>query len=374
MVGLLLLVLDTGIWNLELVIFVQQTMPRGGTSRADLAANAASDTDTRSGSEFDEEFEELTEDQQEFADYLQATLGIPDAIAAALRDQGLQVFDDLNDLTKSDMDQICKNCRKPGGGGNGVQLGQVQEKRLKMLLYFKRFLIKIQREFTVALATMANLTRAYALYEREKTHDEVEVADPIQFTKEEQAREVIESLENYFSLKYGTAKVPLSYVTRPNAEAPDGNADPGFGNYSSMIDEAIERSRHTGEDFADDNKMVWEVLRKSCHGGAGWAWIKKYKNSKNGRQALIDLKDHYMGRDHQSKIKAQAADIVKSAYYDGKARNFSFSSLQQGLTALLRIWRTLGLRSMVSPRQRQRRSASCLRLSTTLGWKHPSQS
>ena len=169
--------------------------------------------------------------------------------------------------------------------------------------------------------------------EREKTHEDAEVADPIQFTKEEQAREVIESLENYLSLKYGTAKVPLSYVTRPSVEAPTGDDDPGFGNYPSMIDEAIQRSRHEGEDFADDNKMVWEVLRKSCHGGAGWAWIKKYKNSKDGCQALIDLKDHYMGRDHQSKIKAQAADIIKSAYYDRKARNFSFSKFASRLNS-----------------------------------------
>ena len=271
--------------------------------------------------------------QQTFTNYLLNTLGISNAIATALREQGLGQFNDLNDLTKSDMDQICKNCKKPGGGGNGVQLGQMQEKRLKMLLYFKRFLHKIQRPFTTQLASMANLTRAYALYEREKTHEDAEIADPIQFTKEEQAREVLESLENYFSLKYGTAKVPLSYVTRPDVRPPAGDNDPGFGNYTSMIDEAIQRSRHDGEDYADDNKMVWEVLRKSCHGGAGWAWIKKYKNSKNGRQALIDLKDHYMGRDHQSKIKAHAADIIKSTYCDGKARNFSFSKFASRLNS-----------------------------------------
>ncbi len=233
--------------------------------------------------------------RQTFTNYLRNTLGISNTIATALRQQGLELFGDLNDLTKADMDQICKNCRKPGGGGDGVQLGQVQERRLKMLLYFKRYLHKIQRRFTPQLASMDNLTRAYALHEREKTHEEAEVADPIQFTKEEQAREVLESLENYFSLKYGTAKVPLSYVIRPEVRPPTGDNDPGFGNYTSMINEAIQRSRHDGEDFADDNKMVWEVLRKSCHGGAGWAWIKKHKNSKNGRQALIDLKDHCMG-------------------------------------------------------------------------------
>ncbi len=32
-----------------------------------------------------------------------------------------------------------------------------------------------------------------------------------------------------------------------------------------------------------------------------------------------------MGGDHQSKLKAQAADIAKSACHDGKARNFSHS-------------------------------------------------
>ena len=74
--------------------------------------------------------------------------------------------------------------------------------------------------------------------------------------KEELAWKVIESLENCFSSKHGTDKVPLSYDTVPSAEAPNGDDGPGFGKCNSMIDEAIQRSQHCGEDFADGNKMV----------------------------------------------------------------------------------------------------------------------
>ncbi len=92
--------------------------PRSRSSARSSARSVAEDVVAA-----EEAAEELDQQlRQTFTNYLRDTLGISNTIAVALRQQGLVVFGDLNDLTKADMDQICKNCRKPGGGGDGVQL------------------------------------------------------------------------------------------------------------------------------------------------------------------------------------------------------------------------------------------------------------
>ena len=150
-----------------------------------------------------------------FRNYVRNTLTFSQAAVEALALQGVTDFEHLDHLTKPDMDQICKNIKKPGGDGHGVLLGQLQEKRLKMLLYFKKFLIKIQRPFTVQIATVPNLIRTYALYEREKTHEEAEITEPKKFTKDGEVRVVFESIDHYLSKKLGTAKVPLPTLLGP---------------------------------------------------------------------------------------------------------------------------------------------------------------
>ncbi len=92
-------------------------------------------------------------------------------------------------------------------------------------------------------------------------------------------------------------KVPLSCATGPSAEAPNGDDGPGFGKCTSMIDEAIQRpqhygedsmideaiqrSQHCGEDFADGNKMVESL-------GSPVMWEQDGLGSRSTRTASVD--------------------------------------------------------------------------------------
>lgn len=188
-------------------------------------------------------------------------------------------------------------------------------------------MIRIQRAFTAAGATLARVNATWKIYEQEQ-EDEAEVEEPDKFLKHDEARKVIENIDNYLLVKVGAAKVSLAYVVRDTVELPENvpnNAepDPGFGR-PDAVKEMIRRTRHDGDDYETDNLAVWELLWKVMHGGPGWNWIKTHARSRNGRAAYIAMKSHYFGTSYQSKIKSAADSTLDTIFFDGKARNFTF--------------------------------------------------
>jgi hypothetical protein len=57
----------------------------------------------------------MAANQTALNNYLQDTLGFPQALAHALNAQGLDGFDILVNLTDKDIKDMCANVRKPGG-------------------------------------------------------------------------------------------------------------------------------------------------------------------------------------------------------------------------------------------------------------------
>jgi hypothetical protein len=273
----------------------------------------------------------------ELNNYLNNVLQIvQQPVREALNDQGLNAFAALSTLEEDDIKRICDTIRKPGGTiinpnaaivgqpptipNPGVAIGQVYEKRLKMLRYFVYHMTRIQRvPFNIAMASLANLGAIYLL--KDNDEDDDKPTPPEALKKIENVRVVIEDLDAYLLKLRGRSGCPLMYVCRDEVALPA--VDLGFG-LPTYREEMVLRAPHFGQYYQDDNVQVWNIVRKICHDGPGWNWISAFARSQNGRAAYIALKTHYLGDSYRARIRSMADAKLDTAYYDGKARNFTF--------------------------------------------------
>jgi hypothetical protein len=131
----------------------------------------------------------------------------------ALNEQGLNAFDAFATPEEDDIKQICDTIRKPGGiiinpnaaiagqpptiPNPGVAIGQVYDKRLKMLRYFVFHMTRIQRvPFPVAMANLANLGPIYLLKKKDDDNDNKPTV-PEALKKIENVCVVIKDLDAY---------------------------------------------------------------------------------------------------------------------------------------------------------------------------------
>lgn len=277
-------------------------------------------------------------------DYLLNVIRITDGnIRQAVNDQGLVAFDDFFNLTESDVEEICSNVRKPGGmmvnpnvqvlnlpgvpmmiANPGLPLGHLFEKRLKMLRYYMFHLKRIQRlPINLVQATLADITSVYVLKESDKNEGTVDL--PSQFQKIDNARVILEDLDDYLLRKRGEFGVPLSYITRFEVALPPMYEDPGFGQ-PNYVEEMIRRAPHVGPEWQIDNVAVWNVIRHVTHDGPAWNWVSRFARTGNGRDAYLALKTHFLGESYQERIRAQADARLDNAFFDGRNRNFTYES------------------------------------------------
>lgn len=146
-----------------------------------------------------------------FQQYLRNTLGLTASIVNAIEQQGLSDFPDFLDLKDTDIDKVAENVRKPGGvvpnpnpgrgrpptiPNPGVQLGHILVIKLKKLRYYIDHLRRTQRlPFDDQVATLDMISNVYKLKECDETEDNLSL--PLPLTKIENARVVIESMDDY---------------------------------------------------------------------------------------------------------------------------------------------------------------------------------
>lgn len=274
----------------------------------------------------------------EFNAYLQDVLRIDSPfVRAGLNEQGLTSFGDFETLTEKDVTQICANVRKPGGAimnpvagrgippqipNPGVLVGHAVEMRLKYLCYFVKHLVRTQRmPFNPAEHDLNRLQNVYRLKETEDADEDTELTLPSPLTKIDTVRVTLENLDDYLRRKLGDSGCPLAYVTRENAALPA--VDPGFG-LPTFAEEMISRAPLHGVSYQRDNTVVWNVIRHVTHGGPAWNWVSSHQRACDGRAAYMALKVHYLGETFTTRLRAHADSRIESAFYDGKARNFTF--------------------------------------------------
>jgi hypothetical protein len=288
-------------------------------------------------------------DLEAFNNYLNLTLGIVDpAVRAALNTQGLVSFESFVGLEPSDLTNLGASLRKPGGTipnpvearraevptipNPGVTVGFLSERNLELLRYYVQHCVRIQRILVMQEMTVGRLNNIYKLKENEEVLKKETVDLPEKILKIDDVRNNIEDLDDYLMRKRGESGLPLAYVTRDTVEPPA--VDPGFG-LPTFIQEMVDRGDHNQPAYQNDSIEVFNVIRHMTHGGLAWSWVSAFNRTKNGRDAYIALKSHYLGESYQARIKTAADAVLTKTYYDGQ-RSFTFeqyiSVLQKAFT------------------------------------------
>jgi hypothetical protein len=302
--------------------------------------------------EVDEEGQEIQEDAMDILQYMRDTLRLSNLVSTtALRDGGLDNFEDLIDTTDDKIIAVVKNTRRPGGYilgagagaalvvNRGINFTEKDCLRVRQLGHYCYHMDRIQQPFVAEDATLPVLKALWITFTIESDCKAIEVPEPDPLTKMENIRTFIDSLDHYMTNKRGIDGVPLAYLVRKDVDPPNADDDPEAYGQPTFADELIRRAKHEGNpSYQVDNQVLLSVIRKLTVGGFAWSWVSSCARSQNSREAYLQLKTHYLGKSLQDKIQSDADMILENTFYDGKARNFTFEAyctrLKQAFTDL----------------------------------------
>ena len=134
----------------------------------------------------------------------------------------------------------------------------------------------------------------------------------------------------YLAQVRGEATTYLSYLIRdhemPTQEMLDKTYTGDNPDYAS-IDEALHDTiRFTHAIAKKDNRKLYFILQQLFVGGEAEVFIKRYKNTQDGRKAYIAARDAGTGDAAKTTDVAQANAIIQSYKFSGEKRNYTFEN------------------------------------------------
>jgi hypothetical protein len=240
--------------------------------------------------------------------YLQDVLEIDPTVAnsdlrQAIMDQGLDDFDTMHLFTEDQLKDAFHIIKSPGGflpgvlnvRNRGFNITTGHQTRIKQMVYYARYSERVQRDWDDPDNNTLQEVWSHKTVSEGYDND---VDVPSKMSNIKDIKQTIENLESYFSQKLGQDQIPLAYVTRDIISLPgEGIAadedDPGLG-LPDFMTEMIRRSRHNGQYWDSNKSLVWRTVRAVFYGTEVFAYIKKFEIRRNGRDAYISIKGHYV--------------------------------------------------------------------------------
>ena len=273
-----------------------------------------------------------------FNNYLSTVLHFNVHQRNALYEQGVPDLDGLRVLSDEDIHSMCTNIRRiplapvppAGRGGRGAgaagqqaSIPQVKERILKILAWYLRHLVRIQRDFDEDAVTEDFLRLAGDVKEMEEEARKKKRDIPVKMKSSANIRTTLDELDNYFMSSLAANGAPLSYVLRDSVASEEWDGDGGFvANFDSR--EMVAHSPHTPPFYRNNNAKVWHAIQQVMRDTEGWPWISMFKRARDGRAAYFAIKAHSLGLSSRSTIKEKAEAAIDNTYYDGNKKHFSF--------------------------------------------------
>ena len=249
--------------------------------------------------------------------------------ANALSSNGWESMSDFIGFSTKDIQNWIDSLARRGRGP--INIPQVRSRGIFATAYWvNRKNLRgdpiVAADFTAAELRTALLD--YPIYDREIEADDT--ADKPDLFKYEKWIDWQDSVITFLkSTRNVNKNVPLFYVIRkeprPASLLPTEEND------------IIYNAPLQGRAFAVDNKAVHTYLTELTNGTDADQWIKHHKRSQNGRQAWIDLCNHYDGPAEGDKRVTVARSDINSAHY----KNESAFTFEKYSTVLRKAFSTL---------------------------------
>ena len=139
----------------------------------------------------------------------------------------------------------------------------------------------------------------------------------------------IESNKEWLQGCLGVSKIPLAYVVQSEELMPVVTPT---GGYQSLQDELIARApirvgnpgnaAYTAEYLADRSK-VWELISDLTRDQDCWSYVRPAQRTRDGRLALLVMKNHYLGENNVDNMSSRAEAKLKDTSYSREKRMLS---------------------------------------------------
>ena len=276
-------------------------------------------------------------------DYLTATCQFDDAVATRIEGLGITSPGATAAYDKDRIEELCKGLRKKQIGQDPAAAGyraevEVLEPSIHMLTvtyYTVRARAFCSRTTVVADLTTAELERWYRWKKTADKYDDTtsKTPDPKDFPAN--WPKAFESIQNWLGTKLGDeTQVPLTYITRDNADPPPSVDDPS-SNYKGNPEEFTARMPHnvtTAQGriikapwYDEDNAKVWQLLTSVFQPTTHWVYMQPYLKALDGRGAYLRLYQQYLGPNNAENMASKADADIEKIRYTGEKRRFTFN-------------------------------------------------
>ena len=285
-------------------------------------------------------------DAASFRTYLRDVIGVTDPRERreAIQSEGLETLNDFLEFDKDGIKTLCSSVRKPGGmianpnaavegqpaqiPNPGFNIPAICEKRMIAATYTARTYDLIGRPITVDSMSRSRL-KAYENHRQlVKEHE-----DPEKLPEVSRTFGIVKAMDlvpSHLHDRLGVRKVPLIYVIRDVVD-PGSAPDPAAGSntsaeFTSISEELIHYTPHSGEGYAEDNAKVFQILQDMVSGTSFESSIKTFQRRRDGRGAYFALCQHNLGSSKWDKIVEDAEAYVLKREWNGRNHRFSLRS------------------------------------------------
>lgn len=235
--------------------------------------------------------------------------------ATVLIDEG---YDSLEELRFWDYDDISKWAANKGKlplNRGGCVYGDPRVRNLQAFAFYatdmhRRGLPLSLRDFD---GNMLLKYKEMVRVDRAKKVLKSEVAMPPSLERDTVWEDWENSLINYLQSRRGIDNIPLSYVIRSN-DRPD-RVDDENEDLTRYLD-LVYNAPFDGPAFSEDNANVFGILESLTLGHDSANWInRRTRQTRDGRQAMLDLKHHFDGGEQKYKRKQVALSRLELLHY-----------------------------------------------------------
>ena len=276
--------------------------------------------------------------------YLKDVIGLQDeegpdsgARRVAVQNEGLTIIDDFVDFDDDSIKTLCSSIRKPGGTildpddntkritNPDHSIPAICEKRLKQAAYGARIYEGVGRQIAHLSLSRNRLKLFQEHRDIIENHDEPEKLPVV--SKTFNIMKAMDLVPNHLRDRLGVDKVSLAYVIRdevmPSPLEPLENGKITSRSYSSLMEELIMRTPHTGITYSEDNAKVFSILQDMVTGTPYETSLKAHQRARDGRGAYLALCKHNLGSAKWDKVIEEAESYILRREWNG--RNFRFS-------------------------------------------------
>jgi hypothetical protein len=126
------------------------------------------------------------------------------------------------------------------------------------------------------------------------------------------------SIDNFFRHMLGVQGVTLDWIYWEEAYPKPGVK------YTSIAAELKATPLCEGDHFDEDSAAVYDVIATSMLSTSGYSYVKKFKEKRNGRLALLALKLQFGGEAYNLSQSNAANEVIRSATFSGPTCKYTY--------------------------------------------------